>query len=326
MLPDTISTMSSTWDLCECHQNYFKSRNQNYGIFLETLISEPPSTSTPLLMLGEQCSSPPFARPIVPLGSFSTESFHQNSQVEAGWVPQNMLQPLCYVNPTLSVCTQVSDGIEESSLSRPDFVFGEEESQPSILKCPLPGILPSPILGPREFGHKLDKFESKHENFLKQSSQSNMKTYELKSCTRNCLDSSSSSILNRIYGVAPSSTAANSHMRHQYSAKDNFLVQKRLSGMSYKDIKREGGYTEAESTLRGRFRTLTKPKSARVRKPEWSEKDINLLRQAVSELGTRGGRSRIPWKKVAEHIVRNGGTYQFGNSTCRKRWDELQNG
>ncbi|RKF53661.1 hypothetical protein GcM3_216042 [Golovinomyces cichoracearum] len=326
VLPDTISTMSSAWDLCECHQKCFKSRDQNYGIFLETFMSEPSSTSTPLLMLDEQCSSPPFARPIVPLGSFSRENFHQNSQMDAGWVPQHMLQPLCYVNPTLSVCTQIPGGIEESSLSRPDFVFGEEESQPSRLRCPLPGILPSPILGPREFGHKPDRFESKHENFLKQSSQSNMKMYELKSCTRNCLNSSSSSILNRICGVAPSSTAANSHVRRQYSAKDNFLVQKRLSGMSYKDIKREGGYTEAESTLRGRFRTLTKPKSARVRKPEWSEKDINLLRQAVSELGTRGGRSRIPWKKVAEHIVRNGGTYQFGNSTCRKRWDELQNG
>jgi hypothetical protein len=26
---------------------------------------------------------------------------------------------------------------------------------------------------------------------------------------------------------------------------------------------------------------------------------------------------------VAEYIVTHGGTYHFGNSTCRKRWDEL---
>jgi len=26
---------------------------------------------------------------------------------------------------------------------------------------------------------------------------------------------------------------------------------------------------------------------------------------------------------VGEYIVKNGGTYHFGNSTCRKKWDEL---
>jgi hypothetical protein len=31
----------------------------------------------------------------------------------------------------------------------------------------------------------------------------------------------------------------------------------------------------------------------------------------------------VPWKKVAEYIVAHGGSYHFGNSTCRKRWDEL---
>lgn len=63
--------------------------------------------------------------------------------------------------------------------------------------------------------------------------------------------------------------------KHYRSAKDNFLVQSKLAGMSYKDIRIQGGYTEAESTLRGRFRTLTKPKTARVRKPEWDENDVS---------------------------------------------------
>ena len=26
---------------------------------------------------------------------------------------------------------------------------------------------------------------------------------------------------------------------------------------------------------------------------------------------------------MAEYIVEHGGSYHFGNSTCRKRWDEL---
>lgn len=60
-------------------------------------------------------------------------------------------------------------------------------------------------------------------------------------------------------------------------AKDEFLVKSKLAGMSYKDIRRQGNFVEAESTLRGRFRTLTKHKNARVRKPEWCENDVRTF-------------------------------------------------
>lgn len=56
---------------------------------------------------------------------------------------------------------------------------------------------------------------------------------------------------------------------------NEFLIQSKQAGMTYRDIKREGGFKEAESTLRGRYRTLTKPKLARVRKPEWSDRDVS---------------------------------------------------
>lgn len=55
---------------------------------------------------------------------------------------------------------------------------------------------------------------------------------------------------------------------------DDFLVRSKLAGMSYRDIRVQGHFTEAESTLRGRFRTLTKRKEQRVRKPQWHEKDV----------------------------------------------------
>ncbi|KAK4201940.1 hypothetical protein QBC40DRAFT_347493 [Triangularia verruculosa] len=117
-------------------------------------------------------------------------------------------------------------------------------------------------------------------------------------------------------------------------AKDEFLIASRQKGLTYKQIRMEGGYTEAESTLRGRYRALTKSKEERVRKPEWSEMDLILLERGVRELspptssrdssGSEGPlSSKVPWKKVAEYIVQSGGTYLFGNSTCRKRWDEL---
>lgn len=59
-----------------------------------------------------------------------------------------------------------------------------------------------------------------------------------------------------------------------HESKDEFLVRSKLAGMSYKDIRQRGGFTEAESTLRGRFRTLTKDKEERVRRPAWTDNDV----------------------------------------------------
>jgi hypothetical protein len=72
----------------------------------------------------------------------------------------------------------------------------------------------------------------------------------------------------------PSQPASAAQSMDHRDAKDDFLVRSKLAGMSYKDIRRQGNFTEAESTLRGRFRTLTKHKAARVRKPEWGENDV----------------------------------------------------
>ena len=62
-----------------------------------------------------------------------------------------------------------------------------------------------------------------------------------------------------------------------------FLIDCKRRGLSYKEIKRAGNFKEAESTLRGRFRTLTKSKEQRVRKPQWQPRDVSCL----SVCGTR---------------------------------------
>ncbi len=52
---------------------------------------------------------------------------------------------------------------------------------------------------------------------------------------------------------------------------------------------------------------------------------LDLLEKGVRFLA-RGNdlrTAKIPWKQVAEYIHGNGGSYLFGNSTCRKRWDKL---
>ena len=76
--------------------------------------------------------------------------------------------------------------------------------------------------------------------------------------------------------MSSSQSAATAQAMHHRDEKDDFLVKSKLSGMSYKDIRRQGKFTEAESTLRGRFRTLTKHKMARVRKPEWNDNDVGI--------------------------------------------------
>ncbi|KAL4752104.1 hypothetical protein BDW72DRAFT_192247 [Aspergillus terricola var. indicus] len=116
--------------------------------------------------------------------------------------------------------------------------------------------------------------------------------------------------------------------------KNALLIEYKRRGLSYKDIKRIAGFKEAESTLRGRFRTLTKSKEQRVRKPQWHEKDVRLLCEAVSAYSEDGRISpysrrpvpptKIPWKKVAQYIWNHGGSYHFGNSTCKKKWCEVQ--
>ncbi|KFY67265.1 hypothetical protein V496_01668 [Pseudogymnoascus sp. VKM F-4515 (FW-2607)] len=57
------------------------------------------------------------------------------------------------------------------------------------------------------------------------------------------------------------------------TTKDAFLITSKQAGMSYRAIRQAGNFSEAESTLRGRYRTLTKQKEERVRKPEWTAGD-----------------------------------------------------
>jgi hypothetical protein len=56
--------------------------------------------------------------------------------------------------------------------------------------------------------------------------------------------------------------------------KDQYLLDRREEGYTYKEIKVMGHFAEAESTLRGRVRVLTKDRSERVRKPVWTERDV----------------------------------------------------
>ncbi|KAF2823464.1 hypothetical protein CC86DRAFT_299202 [Ophiobolus disseminans] len=127
-------------------------------------------------------------------------------------------------------------------------------------------------------------------------------------------------------------------------ADDEILLEGKRDGLTYKEIRKKMQAKPAESTLRGRYRSLTKPRQARVRKPLWRSIDvrsmnkIELLKQCVqqeldridanhhSSLGYDQRLGKVQWKKVADFIHANGGSYHFGNSTCKRKWTELNHG
>ncbi len=71
-----------------------------------------------------------------------------------------------------------------------------------------------------------------------------------------------------------------------------------------------------------------------------TKKQVQLLKKAIECIdhdsrlhsttqmnrnAAKGGKTvKISWKLVAEFIACNGGSYHFGNATCRKKWDEIQ--
>jgi hypothetical protein len=61
----------------------------------------------------------------------------------------------------------------------------------------------------------------------------------------------------------------------QRRAEDHILVEGKAKGLTYKEIRKKLGTHVAESTLRGRYRSLMKPRKDRVRKPVWTEKDVS---------------------------------------------------
>ncbi|UPX13898.1 uncharacterized protein EKO05_0004394 [Ascochyta rabiei] len=115
---------------------------------------------------------------------------------------------------------------------------------------------------------------------------------------------------------------------------DEVLLQMKQDGYTYRDIRRALHRKVAESTLRGRYRSLTKPRKMRVRAPKWTEVDITLLKRYVQEefdkldvthpsLETKQKPDKIPWMKIVETIATTGGTYKFGAATAKKKWVEL---
>ncbi|KAI4692588.1 hypothetical protein J4E81_007004 [Alternaria sp. BMP 2799] len=135
----------------------------------------------------------------------------------------------------------------------------------------------------------------------------------------------------------PRSAGAQAQREHN----DQLLIDGKKRGETYKEIKSKMvGEKPAESTLRGRYRSLTKARKDRVRKPVWTMIDLQLLNETVQQefdriesnlqnpysLSFEQKILKVAWKKVAEFIADNGGSYHFGNATCKRKWLERNHG
>lgn len=89
------------------------------------------------------------------------------------------------------------------------------------------------------------------------------------------LEAKRSQSLSSFKKSCPYDKVHDTHVLKPTDIKNQFLLEGKHNGLSYKEIKKLYNFTEAESTLRGRFRTLTKSKSQRVRRPQWYAEDVS---------------------------------------------------
>ncbi|EMC94482.1 hypothetical protein BAUCODRAFT_149628 [Baudoinia panamericana UAMH 10762] len=105
--------------------------------------------------------------------------------------------------------------------------------------------------------------------------------------------------------------------------RNRMIVQLRSEGLSYKDIRKRLNLRCAESTIRGIYRNMTKPKAERIRQPQWTANDVQLLRRAVAYYTPAARSVKLPWQSIARHVQRHGGSYPFAGAACAKKWKEV---
>lgn len=47
--------------------------------------------------------------------------------------------------------------------------------------------------------------------------------------------------------------------------------------------------------------------------------------EADANVGLESGVPKVSWKKVAGYIWLHGGSYHFGNATCKRKWCDVHN-
>ncbi|CCX10381.1 Similar to hypothetical protein SMAC_09386 [Sordaria macrospora k-hell]; acc. no. XP_003343920 [Pyronema omphalodes CBS 100304] len=96
---------------------------------------------------------------------------------------------------------------------------------------------------------------------------------------------------------------------------DAMLVHLRRQGISYKSIKQRLDLDEAESTLRGRFRTLTKPKSERLASRRGQSPILNFCSKSSTLPSRRSNGNKYPTTSSTVEVVTDSDPAPARNST-----------
>lgn len=209
-----------------------------------------------------------------PTGSSEDSGWHNHNGYIAPWPVSNAFNYPNECNPPMSHVYEPSNGL-------PMPFFGPLPSVPPGPLGPMSHISHLPASGSYEPSIEVPQYEPTLHPMYVASSQPLSSDTEFGSPDQKHASSLSPSF----------STSTNEEERspqqsgeeqggieagvHYSDERNTFLINCKRRGLSYKDIKRVGGFKEAESTLRGRYRTLTKSKDQRVRKPKWQDKDVS---------------------------------------------------
>ncbi|KAK7428594.1 hypothetical protein QQZ08_004855 [Neonectria magnoliae] len=104
-------------------------------------------------------------------------------------------------------------------------------------------------------------------------------------------------------------------------SRNDFLLQAREWQFTYRDIKELGNMCEAQSTLRGRHRTLL-----RAIAMVFTRRDIDLLRLAVFNLhqGQEPGKARATWRAIANWMWAAGSSIVFHPEAVKRKYALLR--
>lgn len=160
------------------------------------------------------------------------------------------------------------DIYSDTSQHGPDHSYSQQSS-PAIS----PGFHGGSTLMPRQSNNLLARSAPDHGLSNREQAQaSNGSSY-----VPTPRDGSLRSVPRREDDRAQSNPESASDFHAQRRADDAILLEGKRNGLTYKDIRKKLHKKCAESTLRGRYRSLTKARQERVRKPVWREKDVSLL-------------------------------------------------
>ncbi|KAG6047786.1 hypothetical protein E4U39_000148 [Claviceps sp. Clav50 group G5] len=132
---------------------------------------------------------------------------------------------------------------------------------------------------------------------------------------------SQSSLVGGDIPTSPSPEETPLVMTDRKTYQDELLKKGRRQGIAYRDLRVKHRFDVSESTLRGRYRNLTKSRSERPRDPQWTEQDSELLQEAVPLFTHSTVSGRVSWKGVSNYISSNGGSHAFAFATCRAKFE-----